>query len=170
MSRLFKEEYSAFDTECMSKAIFEAKKAFNIEEVPIGCVIAYNNQIICSKFNQIESKKDATQHAEIQCIQEACSILDRWRLKGCTLYVTLEPCLMCLGAIINARISRVVWSLDQTRRDDSLHIDQLLQSTRSLGPSIEFSRGLMLEESKNLLQTFFKKRRRGEKSSDRAAL
>ena len=94
------------DKNFMEEALREAKKAYDILEVPIGAVIVKDNEIIGRGYNQKETKKDATLHAEIIAIKEACSKLGGWRLPGCTMYVTLEPCSMCAGAIVNARIDR----------------------------------------------------------------
>lgn len=159
MSDSFQEEFSDFDRECMSKALDEAKRAFNSDEVPVGGVITYKNKIIGVGRNQVEFKKDASKHAEMQCIHEASLQLDRWRLEGCTLYVTLEPCLMSFGAIVNARISRLIWATDQTRRVEGLSVKELIKSTSNLGPQLEIFHGLMMAEAKSLMQTFFKNRR-----------
>ena len=91
----------------MKKAILEAKKAFNFDEIPVGCVIVYKDEIIACGYNEKESKNCAIRHAEIVAIEKACEKLGTWHLDECDLYVTLEPCMMCLGAIIEARIKNV---------------------------------------------------------------
>lgn len=93
----------------IKQALKEANKALLIDEVPVGAIIVKDNQIIAKAHNQKESKKMATFHAEILAINKACKKLDSWHLDDCTLYVTLEPCMMCMGAIINSRIKRVVY-------------------------------------------------------------
>lgn len=93
----------------MAAAIEEAQKAFSIGEIPIGAVIVYNDEIIARAHNRRELDFDATAHAEILAIKEACSRLNRWRLTGCSLYVTIEPCPMCAGAIVNSRLDRIVY-------------------------------------------------------------
>ncbi len=92
----------------MKEALKEAYKAYEINDVPIGCVIVRNGEIVGRGFNQKETLKDATLHSEITAIKDACNTLGGWRLPGCTMYVTLEPCPMCAGAIVNARIERLV--------------------------------------------------------------
>src|SRR3970040_984763 len=99
----------ATDQRWMKEALKEAKVAFSKKEVPIGAVVVYEDQVIGRGHNQIESLNDATAHAEIIAITAASSALSSWRLSGCTLYVTVEPCLMCAGAISLARIDRVVF-------------------------------------------------------------
>ncbi len=93
----------------MSLAIEEGQKAYALGEIPIGAILVYNNKIISRHHNRRELDHDATAHAEVLVIREACDSLNRWRLTGCTLYVTIEPCPMCAGAIINSRIDRVVY-------------------------------------------------------------
>lgn len=88
-------------------ALFEAKKAYFDDEIPVGCVIVYENEVIACGYNEKESKNSAIRHAEIVAIEDACGKLGTWRLDNCDLYVTLEPCMMCLGAIIEARIKNV---------------------------------------------------------------
>lgn len=91
----------------MSEALNEAKKAQNMNEVPVGAVIVKDNRIIGSGYNMTEILKDPTAHAEIIAIKNACNFINNWRLTGCELYVTLEPCPMCAGAILQSRISKV---------------------------------------------------------------
>lgn len=91
----------------MKMALFEAKKAYFDDEIPVGCVIVYENEVIACGYNEKESKNSAIRHAEIVAIEDACGKLGTWRLDNCDLYVTLEPCMMCLGAIIEARIKNV---------------------------------------------------------------
>lgn len=91
----------------MKMALLEAKKAYCEDEIPVGCVIVHKNEIIACGYNEKESKNSAIRHAEIVAIEAACGKLGSWRLDDCDLYVTLEPCMMCLGAIIEARIKNV---------------------------------------------------------------
>ena len=106
--RLLEEEQLRLDEKYMAEAIKQAKKAEKIGEVPIGCVIVYDNSIIGRGYNRRNRDKTVLAHAEISAIKKACKYLGDWRLEGCTLYVTLEPCPMCAGSIIQARIDRVV--------------------------------------------------------------
>ena len=101
--------YNADDFFYMEKALEQAKTAKNINEVPVGCVIARNGGIIASGYNRRENDRDALAHAEIAAIKTACEKTGSWRLDSCDLYVTLEPCAMCAGAIINSRIRRVIF-------------------------------------------------------------
>ena len=101
--------YLQRDCHWMRQALEEAHKAAELHEIPVGAVIVYQNEIIARAHNRRELDQDALAHAEVLCIQQACQKLGSWRLSGCELYVTLEPCPMCSGAIINARLDRVVY-------------------------------------------------------------
>ena len=96
------------DEKYMKEAIKQAKKAYKIDEVPIGCVIVYEGKIIARGYNRRNTDKTTLAHAEISAIKKAARVLGDWRLEGCTIYVTLEPCQMCAGAIVQARADRVV--------------------------------------------------------------
>lgn len=97
------------DRKYMTLALENAKKALSEGEVPVGAVIVFEDKVIASGYNKRESKQSALSHAEIEAIDEACRVLSSWRLNGCTMYVTLEPCPMCTGALINSKIDRVVF-------------------------------------------------------------
>lgn len=101
--------YQQRDAHWMHQALLEAKKAAALGEIPVGAVIVRDEQVIARAHNRRELDQDAMAHAEVLCIQQACRVLNSWRLSGCTLYVTLEPCPMCSGAIINSRLDRVVY-------------------------------------------------------------
>lgn len=105
----------------MQKALALAKAAKQKDEVPIGCVIVLNGKIIASGYNLRESRQDATCHAEIIAIKKACKKLKSWRLNNCVMYVTLEPCVMCFGAILNSRIEKVVYGALDTKNGASLY-------------------------------------------------
>ena len=107
----------------MRLALAEAEKAKNEDEVPVGAVIVRNGEVIASAYNTREYGKNALYHAEIKAIDEACKRLGGWRLVGCTMYVTLEPCPMCAGAIVNARVERVVYGAPDIRQG---HLAQCL--------------------------------------------
>lgn len=100
----------------MDQALEEAKKARDLKEVPVGCVIVKEGRIIGRGYNQVETKRDATAHAEILAIKEASKSLGAWRLEGADLYVTLEPCAMCAGAIVQARLARVIFGARDQRK------------------------------------------------------
>ena len=108
------------DIQFMKVALSLASEAFEIGEIPVGAlVVDSNGEIISSAYNLRETKKNATAHAEILAIEQACAALGSWRLKGCTLYVTLEPCPMCAGALVNSRIDRVVFDATDYSGDES---------------------------------------------------
>lgn len=99
----------------MGKALAEAKTAYAVGEIPIGAVIVYEKKVVARAYNLRESLPCATAHAELLAIEKACRALNRWRLTGCTLYVTVEPCPMCAGAIVNSRLDRVVYGCDDPK-------------------------------------------------------
>ena len=103
------------DERFMREALKEAHKAFEAKEVPVGCVIVKDGAVIARGYNQVELLKDATAHAEILAITAAENIVDNWRLKGCTLYCTLEPCVMCAGAMMLSRLDAIVWGAPDIR-------------------------------------------------------
>ena len=151
-------EEGALDAEFMQIAIDEAHKAELIDEVPIGAVIVKDGKVIAKAHNTREGSKCATAHAEILAINEACRVLGGWRLPGTTLYVTLEPCCMCAGAIVNARIENVVYGAPDIRFGalGSLFDVSLLP----LNHKPEVKRFVRGEECKNLLSEYFKKKRK----------
>lgn len=134
----------------MIEALKEANKAFSINEVPIGCVIVKDNKIISRGYNKKESTNLATSHAEIIAINKACKKLNNWRLLDCTLYVTVEPCLMCCGAIIQSRIKKVVYGTS----NENYGAVELLEKN-----NIEVEKNVLQNECSLVLQEFFKKRR-----------
>ena len=130
----------------MFEALKQAKKAYNKEEVPVGVVIVKDNKIIAKAYNKIESKNDATKHAETIAIQKASKKIKNWRLYDCDMYVTLEPCAMCEAAIELSRIKNVYYCLS---KDKNITVDKT-----------KYKKVKNYEdEYKNLLQSFFKKRR-----------
>ena len=145
--------------ELMEKAIELAKKADKIGEVPIGAVIEKDGRIVACGFNKREKTKNAIMHAEIIAISKACKKLKDWRLEGCTMYVTLEPCPMCAGAILNARLSKVFYGAkDKTAEDDIL--TTISKSTR-LNHNCDFTQLTEYEkECSSLLTKFFKDKRK----------
>ena len=140
----------------MDEALLFANKAYNKQEVPIGAVIVKDNKIIAKAFNCRERKQNALYHAEILAINKACKKLKSWRLDNCELYVTLEPCPMCAGAIANARIKKVVFACPEKTSNDHL-CEKILQSTR-LNHKVEMEEERNDEASK-LLTDFFKQKR-----------
>ena len=140
----------------MLYALKEAEKALKIDEVPIGAIIVNKNKIIGRGFNQVESLNDATAHAEIIAITSAANTSKNWRLNGCSIYVTKEPCLMCFGAILNARIKKIYYGMA-----DSDKGFKKLKARNNLSMShLNQIEGNILEsESKKIIQDFFKKKR-----------
>ena len=143
----------------MNEAIFQAQKALKKEEVPIGAVVVQNGKIISKGFNCREKSQNAIKHAEIIAINKACKKLKSWRLENCELYVTLEPCPMCAGAIANARICKVFFGAQEKTSNDNL-CEKILTSTR-LNHKCEMIHLTEFDEPcSQLLTQFFKSRRK----------
>ena len=147
------------DREYMAIALDEARLAMDSGEVPVGAVLIDDEGgVVVRAHNLRETERDATAHAEIMAIRDACQRLSRWRLSGCTLYVTLEPCPMCAGAIMAARISRLVYGATDARAGAVESIFNI-PGHPFLAPSPEITAGVMEDECKALLQEFFAARR-----------
>ncbi|MBR2533994.1 MAG: nucleoside deaminase [Erysipelotrichaceae bacterium] len=142
----------------MAQAYKEAQKAFEEDEVPVGCVITKDGKIIARAHNRKEKKNCALFHAEIECIQKAARKLDNWNLKGCEIYVTLEPCMMCTGALINSRIDRIVYGCEDPK-GGALVSNIRLQDVRLLNHYPQIQGGVMEKECSELLKKFFKNKR-----------
>ena len=145
------------DVAYMREAMALAKMAEDIDEVPVGALIVRDGKIIARAYNTRESTKCATHHAEILAIEEACRTLGGWRLPGCTLYVTMEPCCMCAGAIINARIPRVVYGAPDLRFGAFGSLVNLAEIPLNHKP--EIVGGVLGEENVEMLRSYFKKKR-----------
>lgn len=141
----------------MEEALKLAQKANKKGEVPIGAVIVRNGKIISKGFNKREKTQNAIMHAEIVAIEKACKKLRSWRLDDCEIYVTLEPCLMCLGAIINSRIKKLVFGASDNK---SCTKEFLLSKNNSLNHNLEIESGILEEECAKLLKEFFKNARK----------
>ena len=142
----------------MAQAYKEAQKAFEEDEVPVGCVITKDGKIIARAHNRKEKKNCALFHAEIECIRKAARKLDNWNLKGCEIYVTLEPCMMCTGALINSRIDRIVYGCEDPK-GGALVSNIRLQDVRLLNHYPQIQGGVMEKECSELLKKFFKNKR-----------
>ena len=142
----------------MKKALEEAAKAYSTYEVPVGAVIVYKDKVIGKGFNKRETLKDPTAHAEIIAIKEASEYLNAWRLTGCTLYVTLEPCAMCAGAIVNSRIDRVVIGTTDAKRGCCGTVEDLTNHPKFNHRS-EVIFGVLEEECSTIISKFFKELR-----------
>ena len=147
------------DERFMKEAIRQAKKAESINEVPIGCVIVYENHIIARGYNKRNLKKTTLAHAEIIAIAKASKVIGDWRLEDCTMYVTLEPCQMCAGAIVQARMKRVVIGSRNAKAGCAGSVLNLLQEER-FNHQVELTEGVLKEECAELLSSFFKGLRR----------
>lgn len=150
------------DEKYMEIALEEAKKAENIKEVPIGAIIVYNDKIIGRGYNQREILNDPTAHSEIIAIKEASKYLNSWRLTGATLYVTIEPCPMCAGAILNSRINRIVIGARDKKAGACGSVINILEKDK-FNHNVEIEFGVLEEESSNIISNFFKKLREERK-------
>ena len=142
----------------MKRAIELAKKARYLGEVPVGAVVVKNNKIVGEGYNQREFKQNPVAHAECVAIEDAARALGDWRLDGCELYVTLEPCVMCAGAIINARISTVVFGAYDLKAGCMDSVTNL--TNLPLGSKPEIYGGILEDECKNLITRFFEEKRK----------
>jgi len=146
----------------MSAALREAEEAYKKNEVPVGAVVVRNDAIIARAHNQVEMLQDPTAHAEIIAIGAAASYIGSWRLKGCTLYVTLEPCPMCAGAIVLSRLDRVVFGPFDSKMGACSTIYNIVRDER-LNHRVEIISGILEEDSRILLREFFAKKRENGK-------
>lgn len=151
------------DEQLMWLAIEEAKKAESINEVPIGAIIVKDGEIISSAYNLRESKQQATAHAELLAIEKACNTTGFWRLTGATLYVTLEPCPMCAGAILLSRIDRVVYGASDPKGGCVGSLMNLLEDQR-FNHTVTVEKGILDKECGQLLTTFFRNLRELKKA------
>nr|WP_255679475.1 tRNA adenosine(34) deaminase TadA [Brevibacillus humidisoli] len=146
------------DEQFMQAALEEAQKAMEIGEVPIGAVVVRDNEIVGRGFNLRETQKDPTLHAEMIAIRQASARLGGWRLIGCELYVTLEPCPMCAGAIVQARIERVVYGAADPKAGCAGTLMDLCSEPR-FNHQVPVTAGVLAEESSQLLKQFFRRLR-----------
>lgn len=133
----------------MLKAIEQAQKAYKMGDVPVGAIIVKNNKIIAKDYNRKEKNHNATAHAEMLVINKACKKLKTWHLEDCTLYITLEPCLMCTGAIIQSRIGKIFYAAENPNYGE-------LNNNIKYNNNIKIEEGICKNESKELLKSFFK--------------
>ncbi len=146
------------DVRYMKEALKLAEKAANLGEVPIGCVIEYQGRIIGRGYNRRKTDKTALAHAEITAIKKACKVLDDWRLEGCTMYVTLEPCQMCAGAIVQARIPRVIIGCMNPKAGCAGSIMDILHEPK-FNHQVITEQGMLEQECSQVLTDFFKQMR-----------
>ena len=163
------DEFDNMDIHFMKLAIGQTKKAARINEVPIGCVIVYDGKIIGRGYNRRNTDKTTLGHAEITAIKKASRYMQDWRLEGCTLYVTLEPCQMCAGAIIQARIPRVVIGSMNSKAGCAGSVLNILQMPQ-FNHQAEVVRGVCEEQCSTMLSSFFKELREKKKILKEKAL
>ncbi|MDO4298481.1 MAG: tRNA adenosine(34) deaminase TadA [Lachnospiraceae bacterium] len=143
------------DEKYMKEAIKQAKKAAALDEVPIGCVIVYEGRIIARGYNRRNTDRNTTSHAEINAIRKASRKLGDWRMEGCTIYITLEPCQMCAGAIVQARITRAVIGSMNAKAGCAGSILNLLEMEQ-FNHQVEVTRGILEEDCSTMLSSFFR--------------
>ena len=147
------------DDEGMRAALREARTAGAADEVPVGCVVVHEGTIVGRGRNQVEGLQDATAHAEILAIGAASNALQSWRLSECTLYVTLEPCAMCAGAMVLARVGRLVYGATDPKAGACGSVLDVIHERR-LNHRVEIAPGVLAEECGAVLKTFFARKRR----------
>lgn len=141
----------------MREALKQALKAYQNDEIPVGAVIVYQDKIIARAYNKREKKQDATAHAELNAIQKACAALNSWRLEDCSLYVTLEPCAMCAGAIIQARIKNVFYGAKNARF--GVHQGPINLFEVPFNHKVHIEGGILEQDCSKLISSFFEKLR-----------
>ena len=146
------------DEHYMLEAIKAAQIAEENGDVPIGAVIVYENQVIGRAYNQREQLNDPTAHAEIIALTQAAAFIESWRLGGCTIYVTLEPCAMCAGALVLGRLDRLVYGCDDPKAGACKSLYNIVQDER-LNHRLEVTSGILADECSQQLQAFFQRRR-----------
>ena len=153
------------DKDYMKIALAEAQKALSIYEVPVGAIIVYKGKIIGRGYNTRETSKDPTAHAEMIAVKEASKYLDAWRLIGCTMYVTLEPCAMCAGAIVNARIDRLVIATRDDKRGCCGTVEDLTNHDK-FNHKVEVEFGVLEDECRSIISSFFRGLRNSKRKKD----
>lgn len=146
------------DKKWMQRAFELAEKAKSQDEVPVGAVIIFEDQIIGEGWNQSISSHDPTAHAEVMALRDAGNNISNYRIPNATMYVTLEPCAMCAGAIVHARLAKLVYAADDPKTGACGSVFNLLQS-EELNHKVEIENGVMEEECRSLIKTFFKEKR-----------
>ena len=157
------------DAYFMQEAMREARRAYADEEVPIGAVVVRESRVIARAWNQVETLKDATAHAEMLALTAAQTAMGDWRLEGCTLYVTKEPCPMCAGAIVHCRPERVVFGCADLKAGAAGGWINLLDANPPLNHRCDITSGVMEEECLGMLQSFFREAREKKAASKEAA-
>jgi len=143
----------------MRLALEEAYKAYSTDEVPVGAIIVLGDKVISTGYNLRETLKDPTAHAELIAIKRASEVLDGWRLLDCTMYVTIEPCAMCAGAIINSRLERLVIGASDPKMGACGSVINIVQNP-SFNHQVDITWGVMEKECSNIMKDFFRKLRK----------
>jgi len=151
------------DEKYMKAALLQAKKAYKLGEVPIGCVIVYEGKIIGRGYNRRKTDKNTLSHAELAAIKKASNYIGDWRLEGCTMYVTLEPCQMCAGAIVQGRVDKVVIGCMSPKSGCAGSIINILQMSE-FNHQVEIERGVLEEQCSVMLKDFFSELRENQKA------
>jgi len=146
----------------MKEALKEAKKAFDRDEVPVGAVLVHKSRVIARGYNQVELLQDATAHAEMVCLSSGSEAIGNWRLSDTTLYCTLEPCCMCAGALLAARVGRLVWGAPDLRVGANGSWIDLFSQKHPIH-TLEVTSRVLEAESAELMRAFFKKQRKVKK-------
>ncbi len=155
----------SLDEVFMQEALLEAKKAFAEKEVPVGAVAVFEGKVIARAHNRTEALQDASAHAELLCLRQSASVLGNWRLSGVTLYTTLEPCILCAGALFCFRVKRVVWGAPDIRQGADGSLVSLL-CVRHPMHVLEVTGRVLQEPSSLLMRQFFQERREGKNGRD----
>lgn len=149
----------------MEEAYKEALKAYKINEVPIGCIIVYKNEIIARGYNVRNIAKNTLKHAEIIAIDKACKVLKDWRLEGCSIFVTVEPCAMCAGAILQSRIDNLIFATKNNKFGCCGSILNIVNND-SFNHKVNIIEGVLEEKCRNLMKEFFKNIRKKDKTNE----
>ena len=160
---------AATDERYMVNAIDQAYIAEENGDVPIGCVIVYANRVIAKAYNQRQQLNDPTAHAEIIALTQAAEFVGNWRLNGCTIYVTLEPCPMCAGALVLGRIDRLVYGCDDPKAGACKSLYNIVQDER-LNHRLEVTSGVLADKCGRQLQEFFQRRRQENRDDSRLTM
>ena len=158
-----------FDTKMMEEALKEAQKAYDLDEVPVGAVLTRHGEILSRAYNQMEGLRDPSAHAELLCIREGAQLIGDWRLLETTLYTTLEPCLMCAGALLLARVGRIVYGAPDLRHGahgSYLNVFEKKHPTHTT----QIEGGLLEAQSSKLMRFFFKQQRKKNEAAAGSAL
>lgn len=158
----------ALDRQWMEAALQLAQQAAAENETPIGAVIVHNGRVISQGYNQRENHQDVTLHAEMTAIREACAVLNSWRLDDCDLYVTLEPCVMCAGAIIQARLRRLVFAAADPKAGAAGSMTDVFSLPHN--HQVQVTQGIMASESSTLIRAFFRRLRQENRAAGSRAV